>query len=228
MLQNTIRVVAVDGPSGSGKSSICAATSKKNGWAHISSGVLYRALGHLSNKYKIKIDNTQALPELAKKFVDKLIWDYDNSEIVFEKKKITQFLRSEESGQRASRLSQQKEIRTILLPKLRSIVEESPKLVLMDGRDIGTVVFPDAEVKFYVVADYDVRAKRRLLDFKKLGEEKSIDELIEELKNRDKYDSEREYSPLLKANDAIKVDTTNLTIEEQVDLMFKKVKLKKG
>ena len=98
----------------------------------------------------------------------------------------------------------------------------------MEGRDIGTIVFPDAEVKFYVVADYAVRAKRRLLDFKKLGEEKSIDELIEELKNRDKYDSEREHSPLLKANDAIEVDTTNLTIEEQVNFMFKKVKLIKG
>ena len=98
----------------------------------------------------------------------------------------------------------------------------------MEGRDIGTIVFPDAEAKFYVVADYDVRAKRRLLDFKKLGEEKSIDELIEELKNRDKYDSEREHSPLLKANDAIEVDTTNLTTEEQVNFMFKKVKLIKG
>ena len=79
-------------------------------------------------------------------------------------------------------------------------------------------------MKFYVVADYDVRAKRRLLDFKRLGEEKSIDNLIEEIKNRDKYDSERKDSPLLKANDAIEVDTTNMTIEQQVDIMYKKIK----
>ena len=99
---------------------------------------------------------------------------------------------------------------------------------VVEGRDIGTVVFPNAEVKFYVVADYDVRAKRRLLDFKRLGEEKSIDNLIEEIKNRDKYDSERKDSPLLKANDAIEVDTTNMTIEQQVYIMYKKIKLIEG
>ncbi len=117
-------------------------------------------------------------------------------------------------------------VRKSLVKIQRKIAKDQNCVV--EGRDIGTIVFPDAEVKFYVVADYDVRAKRRLLDFKKLGEEKSIDELIEELKNRDKYDSEREHSPLLKANDAIEVDTTNLTIEEQVNFMFKKVKLIKG
>ena len=150
-------------------------------------------------------------------------------------KQILVILNGEDVSNEIRRLDVTKYVSEVsALPAVRkSLVKIQRKIAkdqncVVEGRDIGTIVFPDAEAKFYVVADYDVRAKRRLLDFKKLGEEKSIDELIEELKNRDKYDSEREHSPLLKANDAIEVDTTNLTIEEQVNFMFKKVKLIKG
>ena len=95
---------------------------------------------------------------------------------------------------------------------------------VIEGRDIGTIVFPDADIKFFLIADDRVRAERRQLDLNALGENKSIEELMEEIRRRDKLDSEREHSPLRKADDAVEVDTTQLTINEQVDFMVNKVK----
>jgi len=95
---------------------------------------------------------------------------------------------------------------------------------VIEGRDIGTIVFPNAKFKFFLVADDFVRAKRRQLDLKAIGEEKSIDDLVEEIRRRDTYDSERSHSPLKKADDAIEVDTSQLSIEEQVDFMVNRVK----
>ena len=95
---------------------------------------------------------------------------------------------------------------------------------VIEGRDIGTIVFPKADVKFFLVADDFVRAKRRQLDLKAIGEEKTIDELVEEIRRRDRLDSERSHSPLKKADDAIEVDTSQLTIDEQVDFMVNKVR----
>ena len=219
-------IIAIDGPAATGKSTTAKALAKRLGFTYLDTGAMYRAITLLILRKKVQIGENFALISLLEKFDLKIEQHEKQKLVILNGEDVSNDIRRLDVTKYVSEVSALPAVRKSLVKIQRKIAKD--KDCVMEGRDIGTVVFPDAEVKFYVVADYDVRAKRRLLDFKKLGEEKSIDELIEELKNRDKYDSEREYSPLLKANDAIKVDTTNLTIEEQVDLMFKKLKLIKG
>ena len=219
-------IIAIDGPAATGKSTTAKALAKRLGFTYLDTGAMYRAITLLILQKKVQISENFALISLLKKFDLKFQQHEKQILVILNGEDVSNEIRRLDVTKYVSEVSALPAVRKSLVKIQRKIAKDQNCVV--EGRDIGTVVFPDAEVKFYVVADYDVRAKRRLLDFKKLGEEKSIDELIEELKNRDKYDSEREHSPLLKANDAIEVDTTNLTIEEQVNFMFKKVKLIKG
>ena len=219
-------IIAIDGPAATGKSTTAKALAKRLGFTYLDTGAMYRAITLLILRKKIQIGENFALISLLKKFDLKIQQHEKQILVILNGEDVSNEIRRLDVTKYVSEVSALSAVRKSLVKIQRKIAKDQNCVV--EGRDIGTIVFPDAEVKFYVVADYDVRAKRRLLDFKKLGEEKSIDELIEELKNRDKYDSEREHSPLLKANDAIEVDTTNLTIEEQVNFMFKKVKLIKG
>ncbi len=219
-------IIAIDGPAATGKSTTAKALAEKLGFTYLDTGAMYRAITLLILRKKVQIGENFALISLLKKFDLKIQQHEKQILVILNGEDVSNEIRRLDVTKYVSEVSALPAVRKSLVKIQRKIAKDQNCVV--EGRDIGTIVFPDAEVKFYVVADYDVRAKRRLLDFKKLGEEKSIDELIEELKNRDKYDSEREHSPLLKANDAIEVDTTNLTIEEQVNFMFKKVKLIKG
>ena len=219
-------IIAIDGPAATGKSTTAKALAERLGFTYLDTGAMYRAITLLILRKKIQIGENFALISLLKKFDLKIQQHEKQILVILNGEDVSNEIRRLDVTKYVSEVSALSAVRKSLVKIQRKIAKDQNCVV--EGRDIGTIVFPDAEVKFYVVADYDVRAKRRLLDFKKLGEEKSIDELIEELKNRDKYDSEREHSPLLKANDAIEVDTTNLTIEEQVNFMFKKVKLIKG
>ncbi|MEC7798872.1 MAG: (d)CMP kinase [Candidatus Neomarinimicrobiota bacterium] len=219
-------IIAIDGPAATGKSTTAKALAKRLGFTYLDTGAMYRAITLLILRKKVQIGENFALISLLKKFDLKIQQHEKQILVILNGEDVSNEIRRLDVTKYVSEVSALPAVRKSLVKIQRKIAKDQNCVV--EGRDIGTIVFPDAEVKFYVVADYDVRAKRRLLDFKKLGEEKSIDELIEELKNRDKYDSEREHSPLLKANDAIEVDTTNLTIEEQVNFMFKKVKLIKG
>ena len=219
-------IIAIDGPAATGKSTTAKALAQRLAFTYLDTGAMYRAVTLLTLRKKIKISENSDLISLLEQF-DLKIEQHEN--------KILVFLNGEDVSDEIRRLDVTKNVSEVsALPIVRkTLVKIQRKIAndqncVVEGRDIGTVVFPNAEVKFYVVADYDVRAKRRQLDFKRLGEEKSIDNLIKEIKNRDKYDSERKDSPLLKANDAIEVDTTNLTIEEQVDIMYKKIKLIEG
>ena len=219
-------IIAIDGPAATGKSTTAKALAERLGFTYLDTGAMYRAITLLILRKKVQIGENFALISLLKKFDLKIHQHEKQILVILNGEDVSNEIRRLDVTKYVSEVSALSAVRKSLVKIQRKIAKDQNCVV--EGRDIGTIVFPDAEVKFYVVADYDVRAKRRLLDFKKLGEEKSIDELIEELKNRDKYDSEREHSPLLKANDAIEVDTTNLTIEEQVNFMFKKVKLIKG
>ena len=219
-------IIAIDGPAATGKSTTAKALAKRLGFTYLDTGAMYRAITLLILQKKVQISENFALISLLKKFDLKFQQHEKQILVILNGEDVSNEIRRLDVTKYVSEVSALSAVRKSLVKIQRKIAKDQNCVV--EGRDIGTIVFPDAEVKFYVVADYDVRAKRRLLDFKKLGEEKSIDELIEELKNRDKYDSEREHSPLLKANDAIEVDTTNLTFEEQVNFMFKKVKLIKG
>jgi cytidylate kinase len=138
-------------------------------------------------------------------------------------KDVSKDIRKTEVTNYTSAVSSLLEVRNFLVKSQRKIATSHDCVV--EGRDIGTIVFPNAEVKFFLVADYQIRAKRRQLELLKLGEEKSLSTLIEEIQKRDNLDSNRKISPLRKAEDAIEVDTTNMTINSQVDFMVNKVKL---
>jgi len=219
-------IIAIDGPAATGKSTTAKALAQRLAFTYLDTGAMYRAVTLLTLRKKIKISENSDLISLLEQFDLKIEQHENKILVILNGEDVSDEIRRLDVTENVSQVSALSIVRKTLVKIQRKIANDQNCVV--EGRDIGTVVFPNAEVKFYVVADYDVRAKRRLLDFKRLGEEKSIDNLIKEIKNRDKYDSEREDSPLLKANDAIEVDTTNMTIEEQVNIMYKKIKLIEG
>ena len=219
-------IIAIDGPAATGKSTTAKALAQRLAFTYLDTGAMYRAVTLLTLRKKIKISENSDLISLLEQFDLKIEQHENKILVILNGEDVSDEIRRLDVTENVSQVSALSIVRKTLVKIQRKIANDQNCVV--EGRDIGTVVFPNAEVKFYVVADYDVRAKRRLLDFKRLGEEKSIDNLIKEIKNRDKYDSERKDSPLLKANDAIEVDTTNLTIEEQVNIMYKKIKLIEG
>ena len=219
-------IIAIDGPAATGKSTTAKALAQRLAFTYLDTGAMYRAVTLLTLRKKIKISENSDLISLLERFDLKIEQHENKILVILNGEDVSDEIRRLDVTENVSEVSALSIVRKTLVKIQRKVAND--KNCVVEGRDIGTVVFPNAEVKFYVVADYDVRAKRRLLDFKRLGEEKSIDNLIEEIKNRDKYDSERKDSPLLKANDAIEVDTTNMTIEQQVDTMYKKIKLIEG
>ncbi len=219
-------IIAIDGPAATGKSTTAKALAQRLAVTYLDTGARYRAVTLLTLRKKIKISENSDLISLLERFDLKIEQHENKILVILNGEDVSDEIRRLDVTENVSEVSALSIVRKTLVKIQRKVANDQTCVV--EGRDIGTVVFPNAEVKFYVVADYDVRAKRRLLDFKRLGEEKSIDNLIEEIKNRDKYDSERKDSPLLKANDAIEVDTTNMTIEQQVDTMYKKIKLIEG
>ena len=219
-------IIAIDGPAATGKSTTAKALAQRLAFTYLDTGAMYRAVTLLTLRKKIKISENSDLISLLERFDLKIEQHENKILVILNGEDVSDEIRRLDVTENVSEVSALSIVRKTLVKIQRKVANDQNCVV--EGRDIGTVVFPNAEVKFYVVADYDVRAKRRLLDFKRLGEEKSIDNLIEEIKNRDKYDSERKDSPLLKANDAIEVDTTNMTIEQQVDIMYKKIKLIEG
>ena len=219
-------IIAIDGPAATGKSTTAKALAQRLAFTYLDTGAMYRAVTLLTLRKKIKISENFDLISLLEQFDLKIEQHENKILVILNGEDVSDEIRRLDVTENVSQVSALSIVRKTLVKIQRKIANDQNCVV--EGRDIGTVVFPNAEVKFYVVADYAVRAKRRLLDFKRLGEEKSIDNLIKEIKNRDKYDSERKDSPLLKANDAIEVDTTNMTIEEQVNIMYKKIKLIEG
>ena len=219
-------IIAIDGPAATGKSTTAKALAQRLAFTYLDTGAMYRAVTLLTLRKKIKISENSNLISLLEQFDLKIEQHENKILVILNGEDVSDEIRRLDVTENVSEVSALSIVRKTLVKIQRKVANDQNCVV--EGRDIGTVVFPNAEVKFYVVADYDVRAKRRLLDFKRLGEEKSIDNLIKEIKNRDKYDSERKDSPLLKANDAIEVDTTNMTIEQQVDTMYKKIKLIEG
>ena len=219
-------IIAIDGPAATGKSTTAKALAQRLAFTYLDTGAMYRAVTLLTLRKKIKISENSDLISLLERFDLKIEQHENKILVILNGEDVSDEIRRLDVTENVSEVSALSIVRKTLVKIQRKVANDQNCVV--EGRDIGTVVFPNAEGKFYVVADYDVRAKRRLLDFKRLGEEKSIDNLIEEIKNRDKYDSERKDSPLLKANDAIEVDTTNMTIEQQVDTMYKKIKLIEG
>lgn len=215
-------IIAIDGPAGSGKSTSAKLIAKKLGYLYIDTGAMYRAITYLALKNKVVKDESRIL-ELARKSKIELKYNYGNLVVMLNDHDISNEIRSTEVNANVSDVSKISAVRKLLVEKQRELGEKNNGVV-MEGRDIGTVVFPNADVKIFLTASLDTRADRRAKEYFQNGSEVIIEDIKNNLSNRDRIDSSRKDSPLIKAPDAIAIDTTNVTIEEQVNLIIQEVK----
>ena len=204
-------IIAIDGPSASGKSTTAKGAAEKLGITHVDTGAMYRAVTLGLKLSEISPDDEAGVCQYLSEI--ELYFDANNK-IHLNGIDVSHEIRSGDISSRVSAVSAIPEVREKMVIIQRRIAGEQN--CVLEGRDIGTVVFPNAEFKFFLIADIDVRAKRRLIELEKMGETKSISELIEDIRRRDQLDSSRDHSPLIQADDAIPIDTSQLTINEQI------------
>ena len=215
-------IVAIDGPAATGKSTSAKKVARELGFTHLDTGAMYRCVTLSVLRDQITLDNESALSQLLNELDIRL--EKLNEDFVFylNGEDVSDEIRKAEVTSYVSTVSAVSQVRNALVRVQRNIAKNQDCVV--EGRDIGTIVFPDAEFKFFLVADDFVRARRRQLDLIAIGEEKSIAVLVEEIRQRDFLDSERSNSPLRKADDAIEIDTSKMTFDEQVAFMVNRVK----
>jgi len=204
-------IIAIDGPSASGKSTTAKGVAEKLGITHVDTGAMYRAVTLGLKLSEISPDDEAGVCQYLSEI--ELYFDANNK-IHLNGIDVSHEIRSGDISSRVSAVSAIPEVREKMVIIQRRIAGEQN--CVLEGRDIGTVVFPNAEFKFFLIANIDVRAKRRLIELEKMGENKSISELIEDIRRRDQLDSSRNHSPLIQAEDAILIDTSQLTINEQI------------
>ena len=218
-------VIAIDGFSSTGKSSISKVVADTLGLIHIDTGAMYRAITLFGlRNFKDKKQEID-LPKLLQNLNEISLEFRENSgklEIYLNGENVSKEIRTTEVSDNVSFIAKQPEVRERLVVLQRDIAERQG--VIMDGRDIGTVVLPNADYKFFLTASADERARRRFLELQSLGIETTIEEVKQNLIERDRIDSEREISPLKQAEDAILIDNTNLNKEETIDLILSYIK----
>lgn len=211
--------IALDGPAGSGKSTIARAVALKFNYIYIDTGAMYRAITLKAIQHKISTENKVALTQLAQKTLIRFRYNETNGlselRVIMDGVDVSEVIRSLEVTNNVSAVSAVAGVREALVGLQRIMAQEGG--VVMDGRDIGTVVLPDAELKIFLTASVKERSKRRWMELKAKGVEVDLEELEEQIRKRDQLDSNREVDPLRQANDAILIDTTTLSITEVTD-----------
>jgi len=215
---NNVFRVAIDGPGGAGKSTIAKTVAKRLNIDYIDTGAMYRAVGYKMKLCGISEDDEEAL----KKMLDDTDIDFRDGSIFLDGKTVNDEIRTSEISQMASRCSALPMVREKLVDIQRSMGER--KSVIMDGRDIGTNVMKDAEYKFFLTATPQERASRRYRELVQKGEETSLEEVLEDIMQRDHNDMTRKLNPLRKADDAVEIDSTELFIEEVIERILKEIK----
>ena len=218
------QVIAIDGPSGSGKSTIAKDLARTLGVLYIDTGAMFRALGFFADQEKIDLTNTAQLQS----FLDTIDMDYGKSAdelILINGVNLTEKIREHNVSKLASIISQLPEVRNYLLNFQRNLAQN--KICVMEGRDIGTVVFPNSFCKFFITASADIRASRRLKQLQEAGDcSWSLEQIIADVKKRDDTDMNREVAPLKKAADATLLDTTELALVDIVKILANEVKFR--
>jgi cytidylate kinase len=208
-------IVAIDGPAGSGKSTVTHLLAKRLGYVHIDTGALYRALALKARELGISLEDSKALGECAQKTKLEFQWLNDERNHIFvDGRNVSSLIRTPEISLAASKISSYPEVRDALLGIQRLMGEQGG--VVLEGRDIGTVVFPNAHIKFYLTATVESRSRRRMVELEEKGIYLEFSEVLKQVEERDRADMGRKAAPLKKAEDAIEVDTTNMNVEQVV------------
>lgn len=217
-------VIAIDGPSGAGKSTAARLLAKRLGYIYIDTGAMYRAVGWKAVQEGIDLNDESALSSLSSRIDITITNDNENPRIYVDGMDVSGQIRTPEIGMAASEVSKSPSVRSRLLVLQRRLGEGGG--VVMDGRDIGTVVFPDADLKFYLDADPAERGRRRYLELKSRGLDVDPDRITKEIIERDRQDSMRDIAPLRPAPDAVVIDSSSMSIDEVLDVMLRKCREK--
>lgn len=216
-------LIAIDGTAGTGKSSVGCAVAAHLGYGFLSTGEMYRALAYKVFAKKINPEDHDAVLEAARQLRFTFMRQPDAKLKMFvDGEYLGDKLHLEEVGAVASRVSTNGEARRVLTDKMRDVGEDGG--IVMEGRDVGTVVFPDAEIKFYLDASAEERAKRRVNQLKEAGRKADYNQILKMIQERDYRDSHRAVSPLKPAEDAVVIDTSSLTMQQVIDTVLEKIK----
>jgi CMP/dCMP kinase len=224
-MQKTISkkiAIAIDGPAASGKSTTAKLVAEKLGYLHIDTGAMYRAITWKVLQKKLNLEDEKNIVALAQNSTVRLLVTRDGNKVFLDDDDITKAIRMPNVSRSVSAVSSFEGVRKVMVREQQTMAAEGG--VVLDGRDIGTVVLPKADLKIFMIADVKERARRRKQDLAKEGVEASEADLVHEIETRDKKDSTRAASPLKKARDAVELDTSNLSIDEQVEFIVTRAK----
>jgi cytidylate kinase len=213
-------VIAIDGPAASGKSTTARLVAKKLGYLYVDTGAMYRAMTLKVLRQKIDLADRSAIARVADATHIRLEQINNETRVLLDREDVTVAIRLPEVTRNVSAVSMIQEVRTMLVREQRKLGAQGG--IVVEGRDIGTVVFPDADLKVFMVADIDVRARRRQQELEARSIEVSLADLEQEIIERDRKDSQRSISPLRKHEEAVTVDTSRLMIDEQVEMIVAK------
>ena len=210
--------VAIDGPAGAGKSTIAKAVAAKKGYVYVDTGAMYRAMALYFIRAGISSDDEKSISDSVDDIVVSIKYENGAQHVILNDEDVTGFIRTEEVGNMASATSVYSAVRTKLVALQQELAKTTD--VIMDGRDIGTVVLPNADVKVFLTASVKCRAKRRFDELKAKGENPDFDKIAKDIEERDYRDSHREISPLKQAEDATLVDSSDMSIDEVVNAII--------
>ncbi|MEO2068054.1 MAG: (d)CMP kinase [Desulfurobacteriaceae bacterium] len=210
-----VRIITIDGPAGAGKSTVAKEIAKRFGFVHLDSGAIYRTIGVVCKERGIDLEDERAVVEL----VQTLNMELKEGKVFLNGEEITEKIRTPEAGFLASKVAQFKEVREVIVRILRKMAKG--KKIVIDGRDAGTYIFPEADLKIYLTASPEERAKRRYKELKEKGFEISFESVLKEVIERDERDKNRDFAPLTIPEGALIIDTTGKNIEEVIQSISK-------
>jgi cytidylate kinase len=217
-------IVAIDGPSGAGKSTVAKSLAKRLGYMYIDTGAMYRAVALKAKRDGVDINDSAALSRLCENAKIGFVPDNGGLRTILDGEDVSEAIRTPEMSMAASAISARKEVREALLFLQRRMGENGG--VVLEGRDVGTVIFPNAEAKFFLDATLEERGRRRYKELAAKGNSVTLEQTIEDVRKRDMNDSSRDIAPLKKADDAVLIDSTGLSVEEVVEKMINAIEEK--
>lgn len=204
--------IAIDGPAGAGKSTIAKNLAKKMGFIYVDTGAMYRAIGLYYSRLGIASDDIESIEKHLNNIDISITYENGEQQVILNGENVNAFIRDSNASKMASAISVHKPVRIKLVELQRTLAKQTS--VVMDGRDIGSYVLPDATLKIYLNASVEIRAKRRYDEMAQKGEILDFEVLKDEIRKRDEQDMNRPFAPLVKAQDAIEIDSSDMTIDE--------------